>query len=220
MAAKSTKKSSPSAGALSASDEVESFLAKLKHPLKREILTVRSIRVSIVWRAGLVFLSACAPRPASDVRSPDASTSAEIRATGLGEVMDRNVTRIRAATAAFKSLDEAAAAGYALDAVHFVDNAPVGAMGYHHQNDALLDDRIELERPEMLVYERLPNGEYRLNGVEYIVPLSAWTSEKPPTVMGQALKRAPSLGIWYRHVWVWRDNPSGLFADWNPLVKC
>ena len=38
--------------------------------------------------------------------------------------------------------------------------------------------------------------------------------------MGQKLKPAPSLGIWYRHVWVWRENPSGLFADWNPLVKC
>ena len=38
--------------------------------------------------------------------------------------------------------------------------------------------------------------------------------------MGQDLKRADSLGIWYLHVWNWTANPSGLFADWNPDVQC
>ncbi len=38
--------------------------------------------------------------------------------------------------------------------------------------------------------------------------------------MGQNLKPARSLGLWYLHVWVWQENPSGLFADWNPSVKC
>ena len=79
-----------------------------------------------------------------------------------------------------------------------VDNPPEGGMGYHHHNEALLDDRIELERPEILVYERMPNGAYRLNGVEYIVPFSARTMDAaPPTVMGQRLKPASSLGLWY-----------------------
>jgi hypothetical protein len=94
-------------------------------------------------------------------------------------------------------------------------------MGFHHQNAALLDARLEVDRPEMLVYERLPNGTYRLNGVEYIVPYSAWPETKePPTIMGQKLKPAPQLKIWYRHVWIWNENPSGLFADWHPQVKC
>ena len=22
------------------------------------------------------------------------------------------------------------------------------------------------------------------------------------------------------HVWAWRDNPSGVFVDWNPRVSC
>jgi hypothetical protein len=117
-------------------------------------------------------------------------------------------------------VDAATAAGYAA-ASGCVENELEGAMGYHHQNEALLDDRLEAERPEMLVYERLPDGDYRLNGVEYIVPFSAHPADRePPTVMGQALKPAPSLGIWYRHVWVWLENPSGLFADWHPGVHC
>jgi len=152
--------------------------------------------------------------------SNDGSARGEATSELSAEV-ERDVERIRVATAEFRSLDAAVAAGYAGDVTHCIDNPPQGAMGYHHQNDALLDDRIELERPEMLVYERMPDGEYRLNGVEYIVPLSIWPeTEAPPEVMGQPLKPAPSLGIWYRHVWVWRDNPSGLFEDWNPLVTC
>lgn len=135
--------------------------------------------------------------------------------------LEEALARVRAATESYTSLDAAVADGYARNGGQCLANPPAGAMGFHHQNDALLDDRLELERPEMLVYERMPDGEYRLNGVEYIVPFSAWAQTKPaPAVMGHELKPAPSLGIWYRHVWIWRENPSGMFADWNPLVKC
>lgn len=150
----------------------------------------------------------------------DSATADGILPTGLGESVDREVARVRAATLAFKSLDEAVAAGYPRRVSHCLDNPPRGAMGFHHQNSALLDDTIEVERPEILVYERTRSGEHKLNGVEYIVPFSAWTRDEPPTVMGQKLKRAPALGIWYLHVWIWERNPSGLFADWNPKVKC
>jgi hypothetical protein len=140
--------------------------------------------------------------------------------TGFGESIDRDIERVRAATSAFKVLDKAVAAGYERHVADCVANPPQGGMGFHHQNDALMDAKIEVERPEILVYERLGGGEYRLNGVEYIVPISSWPREEAPTVMGQKLKRAPKLGIWYLHVWIWEPNPSGLFADWNPRVKC
>jgi hypothetical protein len=151
------------------------------------------------------------------------ATGLAAQSTGGGNESDvaPDVQRIRSATAAFRSLDAAVAAGYARSGGGCVENQPQGAMGFHHVNESLLDDRIEVERPEMLVYERLPDGQYRLNGVEYIVPFSVRpATAEPPTVMGQPLKPAPSLNIWYRHVWVWFDNPSGLFADWNPRVKC
>jgi hypothetical protein len=135
--------------------------------------------------------------------------------------LEQDIARVREATAAFRSLDSAVAAGYGRDGGGCVERQPAGAMGFHHQNDALMDDRLELLRPEILVYERLPAGEYRLNGVEYIVPFSAWPeSREPPTILSQPLKPFPALGIWYLHVWVWLENPSGLFADYNPRVRC
>lgn len=140
---------------------------------------------------------------------------------GSAEGSEHDVTRARAATEAFRSLDRAVASGYQRDGGRCLDHPPDGAMGYHHMNPALLDATLDIERPEILVYERLPTGEYRLNGVEYVVPFTAWpATSEPPVVMGQPLRRAASLELWYRHVWIWRENPSGLFADWNPLVKC
>lgn len=140
--------------------------------------------------------------------------------TGLGPEVDEGITRARRATAAFRDLAHAAQAGYPPYVAQCVDHPPDGAMGHHHQNADLLDALLEIERPEILVYGTTAAGDYRLNGVEYVVPFSAWSEDEPPTLLGQSLKRAPALGIWYLHVWIWEPNPSGLFADWNPAVRC
>jgi len=187
------------------------------------LTSVRTDRVAVCL-ALLVVASACSRQGAHEAHETADGVSelpAELGAAAHGDIVINNIARIRAATAEFRSLDAAVRAGYGREGGRCMQNQPAGAMGFHHRHDALLDDKIEIERPEILVYERLPDGEYRLNGVEYVVPLSIWAeTREPPTVMGQPLKPARGLGIWYRHVWVWTENPSGLFADWNPLVKC
>lgn len=48
-------------------------------------------------------------------------------------------------------------------------------------------------------------------------------SDAPATVMGQFAPGPNRCGpdaIYELHVWVWRENPSGPFADWNPTVSC
>jgi len=133
----------------------------------------------------------------------------------------RDSARLRAATAAFKSLDAAVAAGYPGESPGCLAHPTLGGMGYHHTNEKLLDDTIQVERPEILVYGRGKNGEYVLNGVEYMVPYSAHPRELPaPTVMGVKLKAFDRGKFWYRHVWIWLENPKGLFEDWNPRVTC
>lgn len=131
------------------------------------------------------------------------------------------IARARSATAPYHVLDSAVAAGYARHVTQCVENQPLGTMGYHHVNRTLLDDSLEAERPEILVYGRESGGGYKLNGVEYIVPYRVRPPEaEPPRMMGQALKRADNLRLWYLHVWLWEPNPSGIFADWNPVVRC
>src|SRR5690606_14271077 len=104
-------------------------------------------------------------------------------ASQYGAAVDRDLARVRQATEAFRSLDAAASAGYARSVRQCIAHPEQGAMGYHHANGALLDDRLEVERPEMLVYERTADGEYVLNGVEYIVPYTARPRDaEPPTI--------------------------------------
>jgi len=135
--------------------------------------------------------------------------------------LDRDLERIRNATAAFKSLDAAVAAGYQRSVPQCIAHPTLGGMGYHHTNDALLDDKLDLDHPEILVYAKTATGEYKLNGVEFYVPYSAHPRDAaPPVIMGQQLTPFDPGKFWYRHVWVWTDNPSGVFADWDPDVKC
>jgi hypothetical protein len=150
----------------------------------------------------------------------DTMSGSEILPTKFGKAVDRDVTAVRAATESFKVLDNAVAAGYERHVSQCVQNPPAGGMGFHHEKAALHDAKLEVDKPEILTYARTPDGQYKLTGVEYIVPIAAWSRNEPPTIMGQSLKRAESLGIWYLHVWIWEPNPSGLFADWNPRVKC
>jgi hypothetical protein len=50
--------------------------------------------------------------------------------------------------------------------------------------------------------------------------------QDPPTLDGQLLhfNESPNrfgLPAFYElHVWAWRDNPLGTFADWNARVSC
>jgi hypothetical protein len=156
------------------------------------------------------------------VRLRRAAAAAGLAAlASCGASVERDVERLRGVTAPYRVLDSAVAAGYAREVRSCLAHPSHGAMGFHHVNRALVDDRVEPDRPEILLYSRTAEGEYRLNGVEYIVPYSVRPREsEPPTVMGRRLKQSDSLRLWYLHVWVWAENPAGRFADWNPAVRC
>jgi hypothetical protein len=74
----------------------------------------------------------------------------------------------------------------------------------------------------------MPNGRLRLIGVEYITLGEAWdaANEGPPVLEGQLFHYAGSpnryrIPAFYElHVWAWKENPNGTFADWNPRVSC
>jgi hypothetical protein len=138
-------------------------------------------------------------------------TAPGIVPSGFGDGVDRDIMTVRGATAKFKTTEAAETAGYKRVS-DCVEHQPAGAMGYHFQNNALLDTTLDLEHPEVLVYEKMPDGTFQLNGVEFLVPISAWKSTEPPRIMGQALTKVDSIGFWFLHVWTWKPNPSGLFA--------
>ena len=74
--------------------------------------------------------------------------------------------------------------------------------------------------PELVMYEPQQDSSLALVAVEYIVPFDQWKSATPPTAFGETFHRNEALKLWVLHAWLWRDNPSGLHADWNPNVTC
>jgi hypothetical protein len=137
------------------------------------------------------------------------------------------VETVRRETVRFKDVKEAEAAGYGL--FHGCVSGPQeGAMGIHFVNGNLVGDgELDALHPEALLYE-VANTKLRLVGVEYVVIADAWNAkhQTPPVLMGQLFNYvgAPNrFGIpafYELHVWAWKSNPNGVFADWNPGVSC
>ena len=125
-----------------------------------------------------------------------------------------SMNNVRTATSAFHSIKSVERAGY----TPFLDcfDDPSGGMGQHYVSDALLNDggAVDAEHPEAMVYE-VKGGKLTLVAVEWIVN-QADVSE-PPMLFGDVHFHA--FGPFYvLHAWVWKDNPNGVFADWNPDV--
>ena len=84
----------------------------------------------------------------------------------------------------------------------------------------MMDDQVDITKPEALVYELDANGEITgLVAHEYIVPIDAWTKSTPPQLFGMDFHKHPTLPLWVLHTWLWKDNPAGVFEDWNPAVR-
>lgn len=131
------------------------------------------------------------------------------------------VEEVRTATAQFASLDAATEVGYPREVENCLVHEHHGAMGYHHVNAGYMDDTLDIGKPEILLYERLPSGEYVLNGVEYIIPYRYWPRDSvPPRMFDEPMRHEENLEFWYLHVWAWKPNPDGPFADFHPDVQC
>jgi hypothetical protein len=144
------------------------------------------------------------------------------------------LAEVRQVTAQFHRVEAATEAGYELGYVNGAGNRIIsgciahptaGAMGYHYFNKELVDDLVvDVRKPEGLVYASGPAGQLKLVAVEYVVPgpnSNPPGVSEPPSVLGMEMHiLVPAVGFYIMHAWVWRHNPAGMFADWNPDVTC
>jgi hypothetical protein len=133
------------------------------------------------------------------------------------------VQEVRDATRVFRDVNDAIAAGYT-SLGSCVSGPDRGAMGIHYAGHPIDDGVLRPDQPELLIYEQR-GDRLQLVGVEYLQLAAGW-SGPPPVLAGQQFQfvNAPNrygLGAFYElHVWAWRNNPNGTFADWNPTVSC
>ena len=124
----------------------------------------------------------------------------------------------------------------------------LGAMGIHFFRPDLLgisappNTRVDgngkhtdFLKPSVLIYEPQPDGSLKLVAVENLVFQKSWHAAghaRPPSYQGVAydtMQDDPATKIdeahmfephYDRHVWLYRDNPNGMYAQFNPNVSC
>lgn len=130
-----------------------------------------------------------------------------------------DLNQLRLATAPFHVLERAIEAGWTEDLTGCLALPGVGGMGHHYVNwNIFFDGNVDPLQPELLVYVPTPHG-LQLGAVEYLVFDSALQGPVPE-LFGETFHYNPAVQAWVLHVWLWRGNPDGLFADWNPTVSC
>ena len=126
------------------------------------------------------------------------------------------LAEVRAATARYHDVTVAMDDGYA--STPCVEHPELGAMGHHYVHGDLLDHiaetgELDATTPPILLYVPGPSGQLRLAGVEYV------SFEEEATLLGQDLMPGGPFPL-ALHVWVWQNNPAGMFADFNPRLSC
>ena len=128
--------------------------------------------------------------------------------------------------------------------------AALGAMGLHYVRRDLLGlppgppaagtrvkgsgTHVDFAQPAMLVYEPQADGSLILVAVENLVFKDSWHSKNPspPRFHGRVyplLEDNPATPLdeahgwephYEQHLWVFRENPKGVYSPFNPEVTC
>ena len=140
-----------------------------------------------------------------------------------------DLRRARAATRRFRNVKVARDAGYAASG-ECAQDPKYGGMGIHYANqDLVADGKLDITKPEILVYQPMPSGKLRLGAIEYFqadADQDLATDPDRPYLFGlpfdgPMLGHEPGMPVHYDlHVWLYRHNPAGRFAMWNPRVHC
>jgi hypothetical protein len=148
----------------------------------------------------------------------ETAAAAHERPTQWGEL--RQVQRVTARYHSLRAAQRDGFAAFSLDPnnpdVPTCFDSPDGGMGVHYVRH--IDDVLDANDPEALVYEVERDGHVKLVAVEYIVPEEFVDPDAPPMLFGEMLHHHPFLPVYILHAWIWKTNPDGRFADFNPRV--
>lgn len=171
--------------------------------------------------ATVALLNACGGDRTPTETSVALKTQAQVSANAARPAdVNQDLATLRRVTAAFHDFDAGSAAGWSAQITPCMES-PDGGMGFHYGNVGLIDGTAQVDKPELLLYEPEGNGKLRLVAVEYIIPYAAHSRDaEPPVLFGQQFAQVDAFQLWGLHAWVWKHNPSGMFAPWNPQVNC
>ena len=165
------------------------------------------------------------------------TSHAQGKAAAAPAPMSPDLQAARTALAKYSDPLAAVKDGYfsTLACIDFPDGAtdgtvvyPPGAMGVHFLNPANIGPTLDPTKPQVLIYE--PVGDKLvLAAAEWFVPVQVAPGGTAPSIFGQTLAgpmdghepiMPASLRHYDLHVWLWKDNPRGMFVSTNAALKC
>ena len=173
------------------------------------------MRTRILMLSAVTLVAAC---DGNAPVAPDQSSTLVAQYSSQTSAENVALATLRRATARYHRLDAAIDDGFIF--LHGCEErpgeGPVGTVYVHMGR--LLDGRIDPAAPDALIYE--PGETPRLVGVEFAVPYALWSGSSAPSFLGNEFEREDEFGVFGLHVWIWRENPEGMFAESNPRVSC
>jgi hypothetical protein len=165
------------------------------------------------------------------------SSQAQASASAVKAAMSPDLDAAKAALSKYSDPFAAIKDGYfsTLACIDFPKGAvdgtvqyPPGAMGVHFLNAANIGPKLDPAKPQVLIYEPVGN-KLVLAAAEWFVPVQVVGDGPAPTIFGQTLSgpmdghepiMPAALRHYDLHVWLWKDNPKGMFTSTNASVKC
>ncbi|WP_030253397.1 hypothetical protein [Streptomyces violens] len=158
--------------------------------------------------------------------APGPATAQERLDSDHPEHVKHDLAKARKATARFTDERKALKAGY--KRTDECVSATEGGMGYHYVKEAYIGS-TDPAKPAVLVYVPGKDGKRQLGALEYVVmdrDKNVNTDDDRPRMFGRGFDgpmagHAPEMPIHYDlHVWLYKHNPDGLLAAFNPDVRC
>lgn len=131
-------------------------------------------------------------------------------------IWEQEVEQVKEATMQYMDFGKAEAEGF-VDVSGFVPQ-----MGHHYMLMSRVDDKLDLEKPEILLYAPDADGNMEFLGVEYSIlvddPENPGTPPEGFTGDQDQWHFREDLAQWQLHVWTVKENPDGIFAPHNPVL--
>jgi hypothetical protein len=168
----------------------------------------------------LLVGAGCETPLAAPLAEPPPTEAHALAATPHAEVAQDPLLRaVRTATARYHSPQVAEADGFVPND-HCAEIPGVAGMGYHWNHPGRMDGVFDPLEPEVVIYAPGPQGQLELVAVEYVVLDQG--QERPhfgdhPFDIGGTPNPNPH---WSLHVWLYAENPDGIFEPWNPRITC
>ncbi len=145
-----------------------------------------------------------------------------------------DLARLRAGTVPYHDFTQALEAGFVEVSGHneCVAHPEGGGKGIRYvQPERFGTVAVDPTRPEILLYLPHPDGRMELVGVEFAVEAVVWHrvhgADAAPELAGVRYDPPDPEGpdpflesAYTLSVWLWKDNPQGMFAPFNPRVRC